>query len=70
MGARLDIKDGNGQAPIHLAILKRRSSMVEILVNNGASLKTRNQDGLTPLESALKHGLRCVKVLLYGGIVL
>ena len=48
MGARLNIKDGDGQAPIHLAILKRRSSIVAILVKNGASLKTRNQDELTP----------------------
>ena len=70
MGARLDIKDGDGQATIHLAILKRRPSMVEILVKNGVSLKTRNQDGLTPLECALKHSLRCIKVLLYGGIML
>ena len=43
MGARLDIKDGDGQAPIHLALLKRRSSMVAMLVKNGVSLKTRNQ---------------------------
>ena len=72
MGARLDIKDGDGQAPIHLAVLQiqRRSSIVEILVTNGVSLKTRNQHGLTPLECALKHSLRCVKVLLYGGIML
>ena len=70
MGARLDIKDGDGQAPIHLAVLKRRPSIVEILAKNGVSLKIRNQDGLTPLECALKHSLRCVKVLLYGGIML
>ena len=35
MGARLDIKGGDGQAPIHLAVLKRRSSMVAMLVKNG-----------------------------------
>ena len=70
MGARLDIKDGDGQAPIHLAVLKRRPSMVAMLVKNGVSLKIRNQDGLTPLECALKHSLRCIKVLLYGGIIL
>ena len=70
MGARLDIKDGDGQAAIHLAVLKRRSLIVEILVTNGVSLKSRNQDGMNPLESALKHSLRCVKVLLYGGIML
>ena len=65
MGARLNIKDGNGQTPIHLAVLKRRSSMVAMLVKNGVSLKTRNQDKLTPLECALKHSLRCIKVLLF-----
>ena len=70
MGARLNIKDGDGQAPIHLAILKRRSSIAAMLVKNGVSLKTRNQDGLTPLECALKNSLRCIKVLLYGGIML
>ena len=46
MGARLDIKDGDGQATIHLAILKRRPSMVEILVKNGVSLKTSVESGM------------------------
>ena len=52
MGAKLDAKDNNGDTPFHN--LWNDSSKVLMLMRYGASLKIRNQDGLTPLECVLK----------------
>ena len=54
MGAKLDAKDNRGDTPIHN--LWNDSSKVLMLMRYGASLKIRNQDGLTPLECVLKGG--------------
>ena len=69
-GARLDDKDFERQSPIHLAILSKEPSRVAMLVKYGASLKIRNEYGLTPLECALKtdDNLKCIKVLLFSGM--
>ena len=57
MGAKLDAKDNRGDTPIHTATnLRNDSSKVLMLMRYGASLKIRNQDGLTPLECVLKGG--------------
>ena len=57
MGAKLDAKDNRGDTPIHTATnLWNDSSKVLMLMRYGASLKIRNQDGLTPLECVLKGG--------------
>ena len=57
MGAKLDAKDNRGDTPIHTATNPwNDSSKVLMLLRYGASLKIRNQDGLTPLECVLKGG--------------
>ena len=57
MGAKLDAKDNRGDTPIHTATNPwNDSSKVLMLMRYGASLKIRNQDGLTPLECVLKGG--------------
>ena len=73
-GARLDVKDFDNQTPLHLGILSKKPSYVTMLVKYGASLKIRNEDGLTPLECALKtdvanidNNQKCIKVLLSSG---
>ena len=45
--------------------------LVMLLLKHGASLKTRNQDGLTPLEFALKMNLnlKLQKALFYSGMM-
>ena len=70
-GAKINAKDLSG------ITLHGRSSIVDILLRNGASLKIRNQDGLTSLECALKrnallmnHNLKHTKVLFYSGVVM
>ena len=72
-GARLDVKDFDNQTPLHLAILSKKPSHVAMLVKYGASLKIRNEHGMTPLECALKmdvanvdNKLKCIKALLFS----
>ena len=77
-GAKLDAKDVHGQTPIHLAACRKDPSKVSILAKYGASLKMRNEDGLTPLEVALifdvfswnlEQKLNSIKVLTYSGMM-
>ena len=69
-GANLDVKC-RGQGPLHLALCHGKLSIIMLLLKHGASLKTRNQDGLTPLEFALKLNvsLKLQKALFYSEIM-
>ena len=71
MGVKLDTRDRQGQTAMHMAtIYAIRLSKLEKLVRYRASLKIRNQNGMTPLEFALKKNAykkrHPIKVLCYS----
>ena len=77
-GAKLEAKDIHGQTQIQLAICRKQSSMVQILLRYGASLKMRNEDGFNPLEVALildvfswnhEKKMNLIKFLTYSGMM-
>ena len=54
-GAKVDIKDKNGETPIHWATRYNRKELIEILVNHGADIDIGNEDfdKDSPIHSAV-----------------
>ncbi len=54
-GAKLNVKDGCGYTPLHVAILRENpeTELVELLIEAGAKLNVKNRFGYTPLELVL-----------------
>jgi ankyrin repeat protein len=67
--ANLNEKDMFGDTVLHTAaMLNSDSSVVELLVSNGADVNARNKEGVTPLEIALKNGdISTIKYLAENG---
>ena len=55
-----------GEAPLHIAIYKRDERMLHILMEAGADLMYRNQNGDTALHVAARMGLAHFTELLYS----
>ncbi|MPQ99914.1 ankyrin repeat domain-containing protein [Modestobacter sp. I12A-02628] len=53
----------DGWTPLHLAVATGRADLVEALVDAGADLGARTEQGLTPLHVALGRALGLVEVL-------
>lgn len=66
-GADVNLMHGSEHA-IHLACKKKRTEVVELLVDNGADLNEKDGDGKTPLFYAAEVNVKdIVKKLLKGG---
>ncbi len=64
----LDIKDEQGNTPLHRAIVKNQVEIVEQLLKKGASRHTQNEQGLNALDLATKNQrLEITKQLLKQG---
>ncbi|KAL5710866.1 RING-type E3 ubiquitin transferase [Ranunculus cassubicifolius] len=68
----VNIRDGNGATPLHLAARQRRPDCVHILLGSGslvcASTGTQGFPGSTPLHMAARGGsLDCIRELLAWG---
>ena len=51
-------------APLHIAVSKRRDQMIDVLVQSGADLSVKNNEGQTALELAKsKRFPKCVALL-------
>jgi cytohesin len=57
-GVDVNAFNANGQTALHLAAARGANSIVSYLVEQGASLTTRNRQGRTPLEVAMGQGGR------------
>lgn len=63
-----NIEDNNGFRPLHIAARNGYITLVELLLEHGASLDERTNYGFTPLHLAAKFGyLDVVRVLLRRG---
>ncbi|XP_042515037.1 protein VAPYRIN-like [Macadamia integrifolia] len=60
----LECQDMQGHTPLHLAVEGGSLETVDILINKGANLNTRNWRGLTPLHMARAIGDDAISTLL------
>ncbi|XP_014234507.1 uncharacterized protein LOC106657483 [Trichogramma pretiosum] len=64
----VNIKDLEGNSPLHFAVVSTDKSIVEILLNAGAVINDARLDGFTPLHMAVQSGKENnVKLLLDCG---
>ncbi|XP_074119384.1 ankyrin repeat domain-containing protein 35 isoform X3 [Sminthopsis crassicaudata] len=60
--------DSHGQSPFHLAASKGLTECLSVLLDNGAEINSKNEDGSTALHLAtISCQPQCVKVLLQHG---
>ena len=60
-GANINVRNKNGSTPLHTAIAVKNYDIAHFLVLNGASLKTEDKWGYTPVEQLEKFGDAGVK---------
>ncbi len=64
-GANVNIKNKNGETPLHRAVRLHYIELAETLINYGADVNTEDEHGITPLhtttEVLLKAGLNNTK---------
>jgi len=66
----LEMRDVDGDTPLHIAVKKRDPTAVLFLLTNGATstIDMRNNEGHAPLHSTAKHGLADIaQILLDNG---
>ncbi len=67
-GAKLNIKDSQGNTELHLVALKGNTEQTRILIEHGIDLSAKNNFNRTALYYAAKHGYRGVaEVLIASG---
>ena len=58
---------GAGDQPLHMAAADNKTAIVKLLLQHGAEIDARDDDGRTPLHRAAELGQETVKVLLQHG---
>ena len=53
--------------PIHSAASNDQDGAIALLLNKGANVNSRNQDGMTPLHCAADGNFKAAKVLIESG---
>lgn len=67
-GVNVEIQNGRGWTPLHLAVVYERMDFIKELINNGANIQAKNKNGDTPLHVASLHGYaEIVRYLLKNG---
>jgi len=64
----INLKDGKGETPLHLAASRGNKSIVELLIQQGADVNAQSRDGSTPIYLAAFAGQKeIVEILLQHG---
>ncbi len=59
-GAKLDVRDGDGDYPLHWAAYAGHKEVVELLLSKGAAINAENSRGATALAYAFRRGRKAV----------
>jgi ankyrin repeat protein len=54
-GAKVNAHDGEGNTPLHVAVIQRNVDLAKMLLENSADANARNGDGRTPLHLAVEQ---------------
>lgn len=57
-GTSVNVSDYDGRAALHLAAAEGRYKVAEYLVNKGANVHVKDRWGATPLDEAIRAGVR------------
>ena len=57
-GSNINVKDDDGDTPLHYTIFNNNLTVLKILLNEGADVTIKNKRGQTPAGFALKFGGR------------
>jgi ankyrin repeat protein len=52
----LDLQTSDGRTPLHIALDNEHEGILDLLIQEGASLKTTDEKGRTPLHAAIESG--------------
>lgn len=52
----LDLQTSDGRTPLHIAVENEHEGILDLLVQQGASLKATDESGRTPLHAAIESG--------------
>ena len=63
-GARITLGEGN--TPLHMAVIRRNVDLAKMLLKNGADANARNGDGRTPLHLAVDQAEMAALLLTHG----
>ncbi|XP_065574984.1 serine/threonine-protein phosphatase 6 regulatory ankyrin repeat subunit A-like [Artemia franciscana] len=67
-GTDVNIKNVEGESPLHFAALKGHTRTVEYLIQSGADVNVKNEDGTSPLHFAAVEGhTETVEYLMQSG---
>ena len=63
-GADVNVRDANGETPLHWAAEEGKKETVALLLEHGADVNARGEDGATPLHWAAAWGRKEIAALL------
>lgn len=70
--ANLDFRFQKGLSPVHISVIKRDPKSLKLLIDHGATVNARDENGLTPLDYA-KHpevrNKKVVNILMKAGAI-
>ena len=53
----IEIKDQNGRTPLHDAVKKNHLAVVDLLLNHGANVHSKDNSSVTPLHEVVTHSV-------------
>lgn len=61
-GAKVNVMDGNGQTPLHLAAIAGQAQSCRVLMANGADLTAQTYQGYTAMEVAAEPAQKVLHI--------
>ena len=67
IGAEVNVKDSDGNTPLHHAVGDGQVEVAKCLIANGANVNAKNKIDYTPLFDAIPNSVEAVKLLIGHG---